>query len=194
MTRQQDRDSAILECRKIVSGPFVCLDTETTSLDLPEACQIALVNQDSEVAETLVKPSKPIEAGATRVHGITNEMVKDAPDFMGVYAELRGETVSVPVVIYNAKFDLEVLRNSAKSCGILNYELNSTVHDAMLLFAKFRGVNDFRHGHYQWFKLGEACRMCNIAPVGQLHGAAVDAEMTRRLVVFMAEQKLSTEE
>jgi hypothetical protein len=27
-----------------------------------------------------------------------------------------------------------------------------------------------------------------------LHGAAVDAEMTRRLIVYMAEQKLSTEQ
>jgi DNA polymerase-3 subunit epsilon len=203
MTHQQDRDNAILECRRIVAGLFICLDTETNRAprDNPEVVQIALVNECGRVWESFVKPTNPIDDRTSAFHGITNEAVANAPTFLECLHDIGLFSTSSDVVIYNQEFDLSAMQNSLRLLAVDNYKGvlmkhlgSSAVYDAMLLFAQFHGEWDYRHSHYKWFKLGVACQMCNIAPVGQLHGAAVDAEMTRRLVKFMAEQKLSTEE
>jgi len=59
------------------------LDTETTGLwrgDGAELVEVALMDETGKVwVDTLVKPEKPIPSGATAVHGITDDMVKDAP-------------------------------------------------------------------------------------------------------------------
>ncbi|MFD8706848.1 exonuclease domain-containing protein [Kitasatospora sp. NPDC059648] len=73
--------------------------------------------------ETLVNPGIPIPPAATAVHGITDEMVRDAPAFGDVLVKLtgalmyrRGGNVGpshlVPrrVLVYNADFDTARLR------------------------------------------------------------------------------------
>jgi hypothetical protein len=61
------------------------------------------------------------------------------------------------------------------------------VHDAMLLYADFHGERDYRRGTCRWQSLGNAARQCDIAVDGALHGARVDAETARRIVLHMAE-------
>lgn len=59
------------------------LDTETTGLgDNAEICQIAICDcQGNSLLNTLVKPTVTIEAQATKIHGINNEMLALAPTF-----------------------------------------------------------------------------------------------------------------
>ena len=182
-----DRDNAIKLARKIIEAPFVVLDTETTGLREPLACSIALVNELGDVWKSLVKPSKQIEPGAIAVHKITNEMVEAAPALSDVKGDLVNFISKSPVVIYNAPFDTAVVKRD-----LPDFELGE-VHDAMQIYAAFVGQWDDYHGNYRWHKLGAACAACGLKPDGELHGADVDAEMTRRLLIYIAGSKTSGE-
>ena len=66
----------------------IYLDTETTGFGpRAEIVDIAAVSAAGEVLlESLVQPTRRIPADATRVHGITNADVKDAPAWCDQYA------------------------------------------------------------------------------------------------------------
>ena len=57
------------------------LDAETTGLgEDAEIVEITIIDTTGKpLINTLVKPSTPIPAEATAIHGITNEMVRHAP-------------------------------------------------------------------------------------------------------------------
>lgn len=100
-------------------------DTETTGVNryVDRIVQFALVidgtkNADT-VFETLVNPGVPIPAGASEVHGITDEMVQaegmDPEDAMRQLLQALGtaERAGMPVVVFNAPFDLTLIREEA---------------------------------------------------------------------------------
>lgn len=192
--RVKDRDGAIALAREIVAAKCVYLDTETTGTVDPQACSIGMVwNNGADVWESLVKPKKAIEVGASAVHGMTDAELVSAPGFDIVVIGLLDVLGARPVVIYNSQYDLCVLTNSAKSCGLDTFKLSNKVYDAMPLYSAFRGEWNARYGNYRWHKLGDALKHCNLVPTGKLHGAAVDAYMTMKLVEYVAAQTLSTD-
>jgi DNA polymerase III subunit epsilon len=99
----EDRDDAIIDARKILANGYFVLDTETTGLNKAQMCQIAIFHKDGTQYKSLVKPTVPIEDGATSVHKITNDMVREAPDALEV---LKHIPIFGVMVIYNAPFDL----------------------------------------------------------------------------------------
>lgn len=104
---------------------FACLDTETTGLS-PETggkiCEIAVsVSQGGRVVDefsTLLNPQVPISPEVIAIHGITNEMVKDAPTFADVMPKLLGLLDNAVIVAHNADFDVSFLRAEFASCGM----------------------------------------------------------------------------
>lgn len=92
---------------------FVAFDTETTGLS-PHSeglVEIAAVRFDlltgaKEYFQTLVNPGKPIPWEATRVHGITDEMVFDAPSIEKVLPSFYGFIDGAVPVAHNAPFDI----------------------------------------------------------------------------------------
>lgn len=96
----------------IRSGDYLLLDTETTGLGSDaEICQIAIISSNGEVLlDTLVKPMRLIPHEATAIHGITNDMVADAPMFPldTIYEILSGRDV----VVYNESYDRSMLYQS----------------------------------------------------------------------------------
>ena len=73
------------------------IDTETTGLfaDGHRLLEVASVRLDDgrvgEAWSSFVQPSRPIPAEASAVHGITDDMVRDAPAPPAVAAALRAE-------------------------------------------------------------------------------------------------------
>lgn len=173
----------------IRGGDFVVLDTETTGLgSTAEICQIAIVDAGGEVLlDTLVKPVRPIPADATRIHGITNEMVTDAPAWADVLPQVVELLTGRAVVIYNAQFDYDMLRFSTRTAGLPEFEGRSLAkwYCAMETFAEVYGEWNEYHGNYRWQRLTTAARHYDL-PVEDAHSALGDCRMTLAVCRAMA--------
>src|SRR5215471_2455226 len=110
-----DKAAAVHWARDLLAlADFIVLDTETTGLGIwSEVIQIAVIDPTgAALLDTLVKPTREIEAGATAIHGITAEVVAAAPTFAEVYPLLCKAIAGRRVVIYNADFDRSMLFQS----------------------------------------------------------------------------------
>jgi DNA polymerase III subunit epsilon len=164
---------------------FVILDTETTGLKRPaEIVQIAILDfQGLPRLHTYVKPVRPIPFDAQRIHGITDEMVQDAPDWKQVRQTLLAEIQGKDVIVYNATYDRHMMHCSDEASGLgkLDYHSFATWNCAMLWYADVRSEWDSYHGNNRWHKLADACVYEHIT-VDAAHDALGDCKMTYQLL------------
>jgi len=104
---------------------FAVLDTETTGLSALQGgkiCEIAIsISQNGNKLEefsTLLNPQIPMHPDVIAIHGITNEMVQDAPVFSNIVPQLLGLLDGCVLVAHNADFDLGFLRGEMEHCGL----------------------------------------------------------------------------
>lgn len=170
-----DKWEAIEWARKICDRTnVVYLDTETTGLNNAYPVEIAVLSRHgSPLINTLVKPPVPVEPGAQRIHGITPEMLENAPTFPEIYPELQKVLCNRHVIIYNSSFDKGVIDNCCLYYDLpqLNYRRSC----AMRYYAQYFGEWNEYYGNYKWQKLPNAG-----------HRAKHDAFACRELVRSMA--------
>lgn len=97
---------------------YIILDTETTGLSRTGAItgdhgiiEIAAVEIldgiiTNNVFHTYVNPGRKIDPNATKIHGITDDMLLDKPPFKDIIEELTDFIKDDIVVIHNAAFDI----------------------------------------------------------------------------------------
>lgn len=89
----RDRFQAADWARVVSADPnAIILDTETTGLDInDQIIEIAVISTNGQVLlDTLVNIACLDHTAQDNViHGITDEMLEDAPTFAGIYSELR---------------------------------------------------------------------------------------------------------
>lgn len=187
MDKAYERDNAILSARIVLDKDYVVIDTETTGLQTPEVCQLALVPKDNKAFCSLVKPVAAIEASATAVHGITNEMVADSSPidayWYGVIGELRTSQV---LIGYNVSYDIKALSRSLELKGLVFRPSQHVLFDVMLCYAAFRGEISPAHGTFRWHKLSDALSHVGIEMDGDFHNALTDAYATLNLLSYMS--------
>ena len=99
---------------------FVAFDLETTGTQPNENAIVeigAVRFSGSEPLEgfgKLINPGRPIPAEASRVNGITDEMVKDAPPIESILSEFAEFCGEIPLVAHNASFDFKFLLSDVK--------------------------------------------------------------------------------
>jgi DNA polymerase-3 subunit epsilon len=181
------RRSAIEMARELVARRPVYLDTETTGLDeQSEIVEISLVDADGAVlVDTLVKPVEDIPPGATAVHGITNAMVADAPSWKVVWPRVAELIAKRPVAIYNAKYDLKLMRQSHGAYKMRWDAGGAKFFCVMEMYAQFYGDWNAYYGSYRWQKLEDAGRQCEIA-LPNSHRALADAQLAREVLLHVA--------
>lgn len=105
-------------------APIVVFDFETTGLNssFERITEIGAVKlEKGEVVDkfiSFVNPQKPISAENTKITGITNDMVKDAPiedEIIPKFLEFIGDC---PLVAHNADFDISFLRAATERLSI----------------------------------------------------------------------------
>lgn len=97
----------------------IVLDTETTGLSaekghrLIEVGCVEMINRriTENYFHVYVNPDRVIEEGAIRVHGITNEFLKDKPKFSHIAESLFAYLQGAELIIHNAAFDLSFLNS-----------------------------------------------------------------------------------
>ena len=176
----------------------IFLDTETSGLDdSAEIVEIGIIDINGEpLLETLIKPYNPIPEEVTKIHGITNEMVKDAPYWSEIHEQFCNIIKDRTLIIYNRSYDVRLIDQTIKA-SIENKALEQETEDwdkdqsilcAMKLFAAYKGVWDEYHEDWKWQKLTAAAHHMNVKTEGKAHRAVTDCLMTLGIVQAMGEQ------
>ncbi|MBV1843225.1 3'-5' exonuclease [Photobacterium ganghwense] len=173
----------------------VILDTETTGLDdQAEICEISIIDASGAVLlDTLVKPLRPIPAEVIAIHGITNDMVADAPTWAEIYQDVLALLAGRCVVIYNASYDVRLMLQSTIFAGVdrndalaLFKAIKPTVCCAMLAYAEFYGDWVGNRDNYRWQCLVNAADQQGVVIEGKAHRALADCQTTLGVVRAMA--------
>ena len=190
---QLSYDRAIRWAR-LVTNPklnVVTWDTETTGLDatMDEVISVGIVDSEGQVLlDTLIRPSNMAVLTATNasdVHGITADMLTDAPTFPEIYGELKAFLDGRFWLGYNIGFDAKML-----DATCLHYDLAPLLsvgqHDATPFVADFVGQWDEGKGGYKYWKLAEAAERFGLTEFAA-HHAGADALATWQIVKRMSE-------
>lgn len=179
---------AVQIARQMLLKSPLYLDTETTGLSqTDEIVEIGIVDDNGEtVFEALVRPSQPIPAEASRVHHITDEMVRTARPWPILWTQLKPLLTGRVLGIYNSEFDKRMMKQSMERYRLPWNEQFQDV-DIMRLFADYRSEWDSRKGGYRYFKLEDAGRFFEIS-LPNAHRATADTLLTRAVLHCMAGQ------
>ena len=165
---------------ELTSVKFACLDTETTGLYANQGgkiCELAVsVTQNGQTVDEfceLLNPQIPMSPEVIAIHGITNEMVKNAPTFSDILPRLLGVLDGCVLVAHNADFDLDFLKAEFKNCG-LNFP-GYPVIDTLKLARK--------SGLFQNNRLGNIAQELGISCAGW-HRAMADTKMAEQIFYY----------
>lgn len=103
----------------------IVLDTETTGLSAENGDRIIEIGCVELVARKLtgnnrhyyLNPERNSHEDALKVHGISNEFLKDKPKFAAVADELLDYLTGAEVIIHNAAFDVGFLNKELELMG-----------------------------------------------------------------------------
>nr|WP_246276821.1 3'-5' exonuclease [Microcoleus asticus] len=133
---------------------MVILDTETTGLDDAEIVEITIIDRLGEMLlDALIKPSIPIPAEVTDIHGITDAMVADAPTFTEVYPRIAEVLEDKRILIYNAEFDIKILNYCCHLHNLPSLNLKERSECLMEWAAQWGGDWSYYYKDYKYFPL-----------------------------------------
>ena len=171
------------------TGPLLGFDTETTGLDVATdrvvtaALVLRVPGVRTEVRTWLLDPGVEIPAEATGIHGITTAHAREhgrAP--ARALDEIATELVrhvghGVPLVAYNAAFDLSLLDAELTRHGLptVPERLGRPVAPVLDPLVIDRWQDAGREGKR---RLGDLCALYGVVGDGDLHTADVDALAT----------------
>ncbi|MFN2143243.1 MAG: helicase C-terminal domain-containing protein [Candidatus Promineifilaceae bacterium] len=163
---------------------YVAVDVETTGFDpaRDEIIEVAAVTfSGSDILDefsTLIYPQRDIPAEITRLTGISNQMVEDAPIMTAVRTHLRSILGNNPLVGHNVDFDLGFLREAR--VGIGNQRIDTLTLASILIPEAGRfGLEALADFLYLPLPHGR-----------QAHRAQADAELTIELFLALRERAM----
>ena len=157
----------------------IVLDTETTGLSAENGDRIIEIGCVELVARKLtgnnkhfyLNPGRDSHEDALKVHGISNEFLKDKPKFSAVAAELLAYLQDAEVIIHNAPFDVSFLNKELELMGgkPLKQCVGKVTDTLMMAKEMFPGKRN---------SLDALCDRLEVDNSGRtLHGALLDAEL-----------------
>src|SRR6478672_8305764 len=158
----------------ILQRPVAFIDLETTGVNLStdRIVEIAIVkllpDGTRQTKRKLINPEMPIPVSSSDIHGITNEMVKDAPTFKQAANEIKQFLENCDLGGYNSnRFDIPVLMEE-----FLRSELEVDLSD--------RKMVDVQHIFYQMEPrtLSAAYKFYCDKELENAHSAEVDIKAT----------------
>jgi DNA polymerase-3 subunit epsilon len=165
----------------------IFLDTETTGLSAEGGDRIIEIGCVEMFNRKLtghnlhfyLNPERDSHEDALRVHGITNEFLKDKPKFAQVVDQFLDYIAGAEIIIHNAPFDI----------GFLNKELELQGRPRFTTFIE--GVTDTLVMAKEMFpgkrnSLDSLCDRLEVDNSGRtLHGALLDAELLADVYINM---------
>lgn len=166
----------------------VILDTETTGLEPSQGHRIIEIGCVEMINRKLtgrhyhqyIQPNRLVDEGAMAVHGITDQFLKDKPQFHQIAAEFLEFVNGAQLIIHNAPFDI----------GFINHEF-AMLRPALPRVTEYCGVIDTlvmaRQKHPgQKNNLDALCKRYGVDNSQRdLHGALLDAEILADVYLLM---------
>lgn len=157
----------------------IVLDTETTGLSAEGGDRIIEIGCVELVARKLtgnnrhyyLNPGRDSHEDALKVHGISNEFLKDKPKFAAVADELLDYLQGAEIIIHNAPFDVGFLNKELELMGRLPFKTYvESVRDTLVMAKEmYPGKRN---------SLDALCDRLGVDNSGRtLHGALLDAEL-----------------
>lgn len=164
--------------------PLAVIDLETTGVNpgTDRIVEIAIVkiltDGNRSVKRKLLNPEMPIPKGASDIHGISDEMVKDAPTFKQVAQEIKQILDGCDFAGYNSnRFDIPLLMEEFMRVNVDFDMKNRKLLDVQNIFHKMEPRT-----------LGAAYKFyCNKTLEGA-HSAEVDASATYEILTAQLEK------
>ena len=159
---------------------LIVLDTETTGLEVDQGHRIieigAILLEDRKKTDqyfhSYLNPQRAIDEEAQKVHGISNEKVKNEPEFSEIAESFLEFVQGSVLIIHNAPFDLGFLNSELKRASS-EYPLLEEIceiEDSLLLArSKFPGQRNSLDALVNRFEVGGYDR--------SFHGALKDANI-----------------
>ncbi|HED18591.1 MAG TPA: DNA polymerase III subunit epsilon [Gammaproteobacteria bacterium] len=165
----------------------IVLDTETTGLEPQQGHRIIEIGCVEMVGRKLtgnnfhqyLQPDRDIDAGAIKVHGISNEFLADKPRFADIAEDFLRYIEEAELVIHNAPFDVGFLNSEFRQC-----EIGKQVSDICTVLDTLTMARRMHPG--QKNNLDALCRRYEIDNTHrELHGALLDAEILAEVYLAM---------
>ncbi|MFD0666109.1 DNA polymerase III subunit epsilon [Ramlibacter sp. MAHUQ-53] len=157
----------------------IILDTETTGLSAENGDRIIEIGCVELVARKLtgnnkhfyINPERDSHEDALKVHGISNEFLRDKPKFAEIVDELMDYLAGAEIIIHNAPFDVGFMNKELELVGRPGFKtfVASVVDSLALAKEQFPGKRN---------SLDALCDRLGVDNSGRtLHGALLDAEL-----------------
>ena len=160
---------------------FSIIDVETTGYPKNKITDISIFSTDGKSIikefHSLVNPSTTIPRNITRLTGISDETVKDAPKFFEIAKQVLDNTKDSIFVAHNVNFDFNVIKNEYKELG---YSFKRKKLCTVKLSRKIIPG-------YKSYSLGKLCADLKI-PIHGRHRAKGDAFATFKLFKLLFEK------
>jgi len=165
----------------------IFLDTETTGLSpengdrIVEIGCVELLNRKltGNNLHFYINPERDSHEDALKVHGISNEFLKDKPKFGDIADQLLEYLQGADVLIHNAPFDVGFLNKELelKNRPPLKTYVNSVADTLAMAKDMFPGKRN---------SLDALCDRLGVDNSGRtLHGALLDAELLADVYIYM---------
>lgn len=156
---------------------YIVVDVETTGFSnvsdrIIEVAAVKCVNDEIvDRFSTLINPGRFIPAKITRLTGIANSDVVDAPPFSQIADGLMNFIGTQPVVAHNASFDARFLANELSRAGYaFDFKYIDTLQLARKAFPELEN-----------HKLKTLIKALDLSPLDHQHRALADAEVCHTL-------------
>lgn len=158
---------------------FVAIDFETSNFKRASACSVGAVKvKNGKIVDTyysLINPEDHFDSYNIFIHGITPEMVKDAPTYPEVIKKISDFKEDLPLVAHYAPFDMGVIKDSNKKYSISNFD--TTYFDSYYLSKQYLTCLNY--------KLDSLAKMINFK--FEHHNALEDSKACVALINYLCQ-------
>jgi len=167
----------------------VFLDTETTGLSIQQdhrIVEIACIETKDliptkKIFHKLINPERKVEEDALKIHGHTNEMLKEKKKFKDIANEFLQFIEGKKLIIHNASFDISFLNHELKKINKKTLNIKNVIDSLEIARVKYPGVSN---------SLDNLCKRFNIDLSKRAkHNALLDCELLREVYINLTEQK-----
>ncbi len=167
----------------------VFLDIETTGLSFKENHKIVEIAciETSDLVPTknvfhkLINPNRAVPEEAFKIHGFSNEFLKDKPIFAEIAEDFLNFIDNKDLIIHNASFDVPFLNYELSLIKQKNISKNNIIDTLEIARSKYPGTSN---------SLDALCKRFNIDLSRRTkHNALLDCDLLREVYINLLDVK-----